>query len=311
MEFLNISASQQKLIIVNHNPSITLARHLFLCRGAKVCICDNEIILLTEPAVERCPFVESFYGVSGIDEEAVRRIVRYKVDHFGFCSPKRKFIREKVVIFGSSEIISACMRLGLIDAAVIVCDGAGTVVATDAELVQGIGSIMNGVLETSPIKEVISYISSHGGEVLDPENASIDQINGVRHAISIGFKRIAVTVIGPNSHIIPKLRSLPPNDVTVIIFSTCNTVVGENEVKFLKEADIVCASASQTVREKIGPKALIQLGVTIPVFVLTDIGKRLVLAYIQECEEPLLISRVKMPFILEDKQPVLRRKREE
>jgi len=158
-----------------------LARHLFLCRGAKVCICNNEIILLTEPAVERCPFVESFYGVSEIDEEAVRRIVRYKVDHFGFC----------------------------------------------------------------------------------------------------------------------------------LIFSTCNTVVGENEVKFLKEADIVCASASQTVREKIGPKALIQLGVTIPVFVLTDIGKRLVLAYIQECEEPLLISRVKMPFILEDKQPVSRRKREE
>ena len=59
--------------------------------------------------------------------------------------------------------------------------------------------------------------------------------------------------------------------------------------------------------EEIGPKALMQLGVTIPVFALTKLGKRLLLSYLMEFDESLVAFRTrKMPYIVEGKGPKLR-----
>ena len=62
-------------------------------------------------------------------------------------------------------------------------------------------------------------------------------------------------------------------------------------VEHIANADIDCASASRTLRTRLGRNALMQLGMTIPVYSLTAKGKRLVLAYLAEFHDRLVIFR--------------------
>ena len=282
--------------------------HEFICRGARVRVrASGEVEVLTEPAVEYCPYVAAVYGIRHIDREAVERIVRMKMEKFGFCCPRRRFDIGLKVPFGSSEIISTCMRAGLLDCAVTVCEGAGTVIAWDPDLVQGIGAFLNGILRTYPMEPILKHIEEHGGLALAPREAKIDQPSGVEKAIEMGFKRIAVTVIGPMASDIERIRELEgeAGGVEVAIFSTCNTLVREGDVKYLLMADLVCSSASKVVREQVGPRAIAQLGIYIPVFILTELGKRLALTYLMEVGSGLVISRARLPYIVEGKQPIL------
>ena len=275
--------------------------HELLCRGARVLVRGCEVEVLTDPAVSSCPYVRAVYKIENIDREAVKRILEDKIREFGFFCPHRSLESDLVVPFGSSEMISSVMG-DLIDCAVIVCDGAGSVITWNPKLVQGIGARMNGLLKTTPIPEVIERIREMGGVTLgDPR---IDQVAAVRKAIEMGFKRIAVTVIGPMAHEIEELRAI--GSVKLAIFSTCNTLVKEEDIPHLEKADIVCASASRVVIERIGPKALIQLGIHIPVFVLTSFGKAIALRYLEGMRSPILISRSRLPFLKEDALPRLR-----
>jgi len=52
------------------------------------------------------------------------------------------------------------MRKNVIDSAVLVCDGAGTVIVNRPEIVQGIGARMNGLFYTTPIKNMIVRLFS-------------------------------------------------------------------------------------------------------------------------------------------------------
>jgi len=248
--------------------------------------------------------VESLYGIRHINREAIVEIVRRKMRDFGFCLPSRSFDPRLVVPFGSSEIISVCMRAGTVDCAVVVCDGVGTVITDDPDLVQGIGARLNGILKTSPIAEVVERVKSMGGRPLDEERASIDQPKGVRVAAEMGFRRIAVTVIGPRSRDIPAIRKIERRlSLEVSVFSTCSTLVREEVIPNLRMADIVCSSASRIVRERIGPKSIVQLGVSIPVFVLTQRGKELAFTYLKHARAPLLVSRARLPFLEGTRQP--------
>ncbi|RLE58572.1 MAG: hypothetical protein DRN53_08135 [Thermoprotei archaeon] len=93
--------------------------------------------------------------------------------------------------------------------------------------------------------------------------------------------------------------------VEIAIFSTCNTLVKEEDLVHLEKADVVCSSASKLIRERIGPKAILQLGVSIPVFILTELGRRLAFTYLMNTDIKLVIFRAKMPYIVEKKQPKL------
>ena len=75
---------------------------------------------------------------------------------------------EIFVGFGASEVISTSLKSRFIDAAVIACDGAGTVVVTRPDMAQGIGGRMSGLIRTTPIPEVINRIIEGGGIVADP-----------------------------------------------------------------------------------------------------------------------------------------------
>jgi len=193
-----------------------------------------------------------------------------------------------------------------LDCAVTVCDGAGTVIADNAGLVQAIGARLTGIVRTSPIRSTIEYIKANGGRVLDEESARIDQAVGVVRASELGHNRIAVTVASFNSDSIEKIRRFEKErTVRAAIFSVCNTCAEKEDVdRISMGADVVCASASRLIRDKVGPNAILQLGLTIPVFALTRFGKELLLSYLMEFGESLVAFRTgRMPYLVDGRGP--------
>jgi len=287
-------------------PGIPVGEHEFYCCGARVLIKGGEVKVLTEPRITYCPLHEAIYGTKILDREAVKRTAEIKIKDLGFCCENRVFDESSVVPYGSSEIISVCIKKGLLDCAVTVCDGAGTVIADNAGLVQAIGARLTGIVRTSPIRSTIEDIKAKGGRVLDEESARIDQAEGVDKAAGLGHERIAVTVASFNSDSIEKIRRFEKKRaVQVAVFSVCNTCAEDSDVdRILMEVDVVCASASRLIREKVGPKALLQLGLTIPVFALTRLGKELLLSYLMDFNESLVAFRTsKMPYLVEGRGP--------
>jgi putative methanogenesis marker protein 8 len=198
------------------------------------------------------------------------------------------------------------LEKGLIDCAVVVCEGAGTVLTSRGSFVQAIGGSLTGIIKTSPILEIITRIKNEGGVVLDEKKATIDQVAGVKRALSLGFT--AVSVAGFQSKAISEIRSLEAGEkADVSVFSVCNTCVGERDVEHIAKADVICASASKILRNRIGEKAMAQLGVAIPVFVLTEKGRKLILAYLETFKDKLVIFRTgNLPYEVENRSPKLK-----
>ncbi|MDD2638089.1 MAG: DUF2099 family protein [Methanothrix sp.] len=67
--------------------------------------------------------------------------------------------------------------------------------------------------------------------------------------------------------------------------------------------DVVWACASRHVREVVGRRAKLQIGISIPAYALTDRGKRLVLNWALHFDERLVVHRATLPFGPEEKQP--------
>ncbi len=282
--------------------------HEIYCCGSRVRISEKGVEVLSEPLVEYCPLHEALYGTKEIDTKAVQESVEMKISGFGLCCGNRKFDVAPVVAYGASEMMRVWLERRLVDCAVVVAEGAGTVITPNGELVQGIGARLTGVIRTSPIPDIIGHVEANGGHVLDPQRAVIDQLEGVRRACDLGFKRVAVSVAGFRAEKISKIRDFSrETGLDVLAFSVCNTCVMKDDLKHVVRADVVCASASKVVREEIGKRALLQLGVTIPVYALSDRGKRLVLAYLNEFEDKLVIFRTgRMPYHVESRGPKLK-----
>jgi len=276
------------------------------CCGARVRICGEKVEVLSEPRINHCPLHESLYGVKVIDKEAVKKTVETKMQTQGFCCQHRIFDDTIVVSFGASEVIKTCMETKLLDCAVVVCEGAGTVVTSNPSLVQGIGAYLTGIIKTSPITEIIQHIKTNDGSVLDLITAKIDQAEGVKKAAEMGFKKVAVTVAGFQAEQIITVRLLEKKlGIEATIFSVCNTCITEKDVGHLANADIVTVSASKTIREQIGPRALMQVGVTIPVFILTERGKKTMLAYLSKFNDKIVAFRAHLPYLVEQRGPAL------
>jgi putative methanogenesis marker protein 8 len=279
--------------------------HEIYCCGACVRISEKGVRVLTEPLVDHCPLHEAMYGTKHIDREAVRKSVEMKIAGYGFCCKNRTFDAESVVAYGASEMMHVWLEKKLIDCAVVVCEGAGTVITTNGGLVQSIGARLTGIVKTSPVQGIIKRIEAEDGVILDRANARIDQVEGVRRAFDSGFKRVAVSVAGFQAKIISEIRRVETSaKANVLIFSVCNTCLNDADVKHIAKADVVCASASKILRTKIGKKAALQLGATIPVYALTEKGKRLVLAYLAEFKDKLVIFRTsKLPYETKNRGP--------
>ena len=184
---------------------------------------------------------------------------------------------EANVLFGASETISSAFKSGLLDAAVIVSNNLGTIITTNDSNTQGAVKRMTGLFYTSPSDEIVKTAKESGIISVYPYSGEINQIEGVKKAIKMGYKNIAVTLATHDNQLMEKLKELESDDITIYKFGLCSTGINEETaLTMLKNADIVWSCASKYVKEYIEPNAIGQVGVRIPVHIMTKKGWKLV-----------------------------------
>lgn len=283
-----------------------MTEHLLEMAKARVKIDDGKIKVLTDPQIKCCPLRRDLYGINEESRETVESVLKSHIEDLGMYSPKRVLeLKDRPVSFGASEILADAMTEGILDAAVVVCEGAGTVIATKPEVLQAIGAHMTGLMRTDPIKEIQEGLERKGCILLD-WLCTIDQVRGFERAAEAGFKKIAVTIAGMNAFEAKKMRDLGETiGKEPIILAVHTTGISDADAKELADScDIIWSCASKAVREIAGKKARLQIGISIPVFAITKAGKRLVLNRALNFEGGLVISRANLPLAPEGKQPV-------
>ncbi|HUV23983.1 MAG TPA: methanogenesis marker 8 protein [Methanomassiliicoccales archaeon] len=282
-----------------------MPEHLLEMAKALVLIKDGKIKVLSDPKIRHCPLRKDLYGCDEESRESVERVLKEHIQELGMYSSGRILELDKTpVSFGASEMIMDGMSESLVDAAVVVCEGAGTVIVQKGEVLQAIGAHMTGLMTTEPVEEIQSGLEDRDCTLLGDE-CEIDQVKGYAKAIKLGFERIAVTITGFRAFEAKQLWEMgkvtgkPP-----IIMAVHNTGIDAEQAQLLAEyADIVWACASKQVREVIAPRSKIQIGVAIPVYAVSEMGKRLVLNRAMKFQEQLVIHRASLPHLHQERQP--------
>lgn len=266
----------------------------------RVKVQGEQVVEFGEPVIEWCPLFDKVRGIKKVTFEAAAGNMAFRIEQHGMFSPRRKLEMGTFVGFGASESMMTGITKGIIDTAVTVCDGAGTVITNNSQLVQGMGGWISGLAETDPIPEVIQGIEARGGHVLSPKDAAIDQIRGARWAAD-SFSRFAVTVADAKTA--ERLRELEADaKVKIMIIGVHLTGISrEDATRLLAVADVVTGCASKNIRELVKP--LVQVGTAVPLFGLTRWGKELLIERAKEVDQPLLINTMPLPVLPERKQP--------
>lgn len=279
--------------------------HLLEMAKALVLIKDGEIKVLSDPKIRKCPLRSDLYGCEGESKETVERVLEEHIKELGMYGSDRVLeLDQTPVSFGASEMVMDGMSKGLVDAAVVVCEGAGTVIVTRGEVLQAIGAHMTGLIRTDPIKEIQSGLEERGCTLLGVE-CEIDQVKGYAKAIDLGFEKVAVTITGLRAFEAKQLWEMgkvtgkPP-----LIMAVHTTGVDADQAEMLADyADIVWACASKQVRQVVAPRARVQLGVAIPAYAVSERGKRMVLNRAMNFDGQLVIHRASLPHLSEKRQP--------
>jgi len=262
---------------------------------SRIVIRNGVVIEVGDAQIRDCPLAKRFgLPVPEIRKDLIKANIEHRIKTFGMCTARREVIDNREFVgFGASELLSFSVRAGLIDAVVIACDGAGTVIVTKPEMIQGIGGRMSGLVSTSPIPEVIARIEENGGIVVDPDHASMDQMAGVTRAYKEGYKKVAVTVATPD--VAHQARHAFPD---IVIIGVHVTGLNKEEAEVLVAAsDLVTSCASKTIRDAAGPKAKIQAGVSVPVFAMTAKGKEIIIEKMRQTDEQILIKPTRLPAL--------------
>ena len=272
---------------------------------ARVKIKDGKIEVLTDPLISCCPLRRDLYGIEEESRESVERVLQCHMQEMGMYGPQRVLeLQEKPVSFGASEILMDAMAEELVDAAVVVCEGAGTVVAARPDVLQAIGAHMTGLIQTEPIAEIQDGLAKRGCILLDRQ-ATVDQVLGYEKAVAAGFQKIAVTVAGANASDAAYLRELGAKlGARPFLLAVHTTGISDGQASILAEScDLVWSCASKAVRNVVGERARLQMGISIPVFALTGQGKLLLLNRGLHFSGPLVMHRANLPLAPEGKQP--------
>jgi putative methanogenesis marker protein 8 len=240
---------------------------------AKVVIKDGKVVEVGEPKIKYCPLFHKYRGIEEITPETIRKNMQFRIQDFGMCTAKRILRMKDFLSFGISETISTLLEEKIIDCAVIVCEGAGTVIIENPELVQGIGGRISGIEFTTPIPEILNNIGME--KILDPQNAQIDQVAGVVKAIDNGYKNIAVTITGAEDAI--RLREVENNleSVKIYVFAVHTSGITREEAELLFDhADVVTGCASQHLRDVANEREYFSVGSSIPIYAVTREGEK-------------------------------------
>jgi len=267
--------------------------HILRVYSSIVVVSGGKVIEVLDPILKYCPLANMLYKnlrtLNKADtlyfKNAVRKTVEEKISKFGFFTENRKIYQKDISIpYGASEILMYALRKGKIEAAVTACDGAGTVVSSSPEIVQGIGARMNGLFFTTPFHSVVERLERNRCAVVP--GGQIDQIEGVKIAIRLGYRNIAVTVNGYSGEKLIEMRELErKHNISITIIAVCNTGIGRKGIlEIKKHADLVWSCGSGEIRNIIGREAILQMSSIIPVFVLTRKGISLACSYFSDCK---------------------------
>lgn len=251
-----------------------MSEHIIEALGkSRITIKDGKVVDVTEPEVEYCPLFDHHRGIKKLTTDVIAKNIQFRIDDFGMCTPNRQLRMKDFLSFGISEIMCTLLEKNVIDSVVMVLEGCGTIIVTEPELVQGIGGRVSGLVKTSPIPELVPEIGEDN--IVNPETAEIDQIEGIKLAISKGFKNIAVTItLAEDTDGIKKLKEENP-DVNIYVFVVHTTKkTAEEARKLFDVCDVTTGCSSKHIRE-IGEKESIKtVGQSIPIFAHTEDGKK-------------------------------------
>jgi putative methanogenesis marker protein 8 len=239
----------------------------------RVRVRDGKVVEVGEPKIDYCPIFDKYRGIKKITSETVKDNIEFRIKDFGMCTNERTVKMKDFLSFGISEILSTLITEGEIDCVVSVCEGCGTVILTEPELIQGTGGRVSGLLTTCPYDKIIEKLGRLN--VLDPENASINQIKGTLKAIEMGFKKIAVTIVDAEDT--TKLREIEieHDDVQIFIFAAHVSEISKKDaITIFNNADVVTGCASKYVRGIGDKKDYYKAGVSIPIYGVTTSGKK-------------------------------------
>lgn len=188
------------------------------------------------------------------------------------------------VLFGASETMSSAFKTGLIDAAVIVSNNLGTIITTNEFNTQGAVKRMTGLFHTSPNKTIMECAIKEGIIPVFPYTGAIDQLEGVKKAISLGYKNIAVSVAAQDNYLHKELARLEhDNNIKIYKFGLCSTGIDYDTAVSMRDyADVVWSCASKYVKEEIAPNSILQVGVKIPVYIMTKQGLEIVSNHLKQ-----------------------------
>lgn len=255
-----------------------MGRHIIEMLGkSKVTIENGKVVDITDPVVKYCPIFKKHHNIDEINRNAVRENCEFRIKKFGMCSESRSVRMRNFLSFGVSEMLSSALQMHVIDAAVIVADGCGTAVIEDPEIVQGMGGRISGIIETSPLANVINEIGPD--RVLDIENATIDQFEGVKKAFSMSYNAVAVTITSVKDA--ERIRECFGKDVIIIAVHTTGVSIEEAEQMF-EFCDIITSCASKCIRDLAKERAMLQVGTKVPVYASSSNGVKLIKTKLDE-----------------------------
>ena len=263
-------------------------RHVIETLGkVKVVIENGEITEVGLSEMNYCPMFHALFGVEELDEKFIRKNINFRIQDFGMCTPQRVIEMDDAITVGISEILKTNMELGNIDCVVGACDGAGTLIMTQPRVVQGVGGRVSGLISTTPIPEVIENLEEKGSTILNPETAELNQLEGLKMALDMGYKNIAVTILP--SPMVKEIREFPiDDDVNIYILVAHTTGADYDEVKMLFDnADIVTACASKAVDEYADKYEPYYYGTKVPIFCASEDGRRLLDIRLEKIDKPL------------------------
>ena len=306
---MNIEELQELLDIdINEHDDL----HIIRLFSSFVAISDARVIKITDPVMTHCPLARQMYRHIPVgdtpDKEEIKSLIKQgvgeKIETFGFFTPERTLEQKKISIpYGASEILMYALKKHAIDAAVVACDGAGSVITGSPDVVQGIGARMNGLFHTTPIPGIVKRLEALGAHV-PFSDGSIAQATAVEQAIRLGYRNIAVTVNGHMEEPLDIFRKTGEKQgVAITVFLVCSTGVSCERAEEIRDfSDVVWSCASCEVREIVGPASILQITRKIPVFVLTKNGLDTTSAYAGEMDIIRDLDPARQHFIAGDRK---------
>ena len=249
-------------------------RHVIEALGkAEVVIENGKITYIGEPVVDYCSIFDNGQHNGDLTKEFIKSNIEKRIDEFGMCTPQRSIDVEDTMSFGTSVTLKTNMINGNVDCVVGACEGVGTLLIDDAELVQGVGGRVSALISTTPIDEVMDKVGREN--VLNPETAELNPLKGLEMAIERGYKNIAITIIP--TEMVKDLRQYPkPEDVNIYIFVAHTTNVSKKEAEMLFDyADVISGCSSINIRETAQERKPYYAGKKVPLYAVTENGRRL------------------------------------